>query len=383
MHAETCACHKRSSMQAGGAHTTLHSLGSLVCAVLRWLQRGAEDGSACQAFAPRRQGSAVTCPSVPHAQRQRSSTLSHALLLICASRCIPLHSRRRSAATAAPGRSGAATARTDAAPALVSTSSSSARAVRALQRPPLPRLRLFRRRRCSSALPPPSRPSRSSSARPSSRCGRRGVTEPPSRARSPCSVKTVGHWIRRWEKEHAVREKPRTGRKRKAAELTPAIVAAARQQPITTPRDIRRREQLPLSSRTVRRRLNEAGLYGRVALREHPYTREHLRKRLSFAEGYGKWTAAEWDRVLFTDESRVEMGPHGRVWVQRVTGGSERERGVGYRGVCVCVRCMIRTSVGTKSAKRAGASEQRAVGIGQSQTVRYCPIPSDTVSSRS
>jgi len=136
----------------------------------------------------------------------------------------------------------------------------------------------------------------------------------------PCSVKTVGHWIRCWEDEHAVREKPRTGRKRKAPELTPNIVAAAQQQPITTPRDIRRREQLPVSSRTVRRRLNEAGLYGCVALQEHPYTREHLRKRLSFAEGYAKWTAAEWDRVLFTDESRLEMGPHGRVWVQRPRG---------------------------------------------------------------
>jgi len=47
------------------------------------------------------------------------------------------------------------------------------------------------------------------------------------------------------------------------------------------------------------------------------YTRQHLRKRLSFANGYGDWSEEEWKKVLFSDESHMYMGQHGQQWVQR------------------------------------------------------------------
>ena len=136
-----------------------------------------------------------------------------------------------------------------------------------------------------------------------------------------CDVRSVRHWIEHYKEHGSVEDAPRSGRKRKAPEQTPRIVAAAKAQPFTTPRSLRRELELDdLSARSIRRRLDGADLHGRVAKSEHPFTEEHLRRRLSFAEGYANWSEEKWDTVLFTDEARIEQGPHGRVWVQRPTG---------------------------------------------------------------
>jgi Transposase/DDE superfamily endonuclease len=112
------------------------------------------------------------------------------------------------------------------------------------------------------------------------------------------------------------------GRKRKAEEATDAIVDLAIERKFTTPREIIRELQLPLSHDTVRRRLDEAGLFGRVARKEYPFSAEHIRKRLSFGNGYDSWTESEWDTVLWSDECHIELGPHGQVWVQRPIGAA-------------------------------------------------------------
>lgn len=136
-----------------------------------------------------------------------------------------------------------------------------------------------------------------------------------------CDVRSVRHWLDHYEHHGSVEDAPRSGRKRKAPEQTHRLVAAAKAQPFTTPRSLRRELELDdLSARSIRRRLDDAGLHGRVAKSEHPFTEEHLRKRLSFAEGYANWSEEKWDTVLFTDEARIEQGPHGRVWVQRPAG---------------------------------------------------------------
>lgn len=135
-------------------------------------------------------------------------------------------------------------------------------------------------------------------------------------------MKTIGHWIQHWKQHGDVEDESGRGRKRKTTEEADhAIIAAAEQQPFTTPRILRAELELDdVSAKTVRRRLNEAGLYGRVSKHEYPYTPTHLRKRLSFAGGYGNWTEDQWDTVLWSDETSIELSPHGQVWVQRPIG---------------------------------------------------------------
>jgi transposase len=110
----------------------------------------------------------------------------------------------------------------------------------------------------------------------------------------PCNINTVDHWISHYKKHDSVEDQPRTGRKRKTDENTDInIIAVAVGEKFTTPKRIKREQQLTISARTIRRRLDEVGLYGRVARKEYPFTEEHILKRLSFANGYGKWSEAQ------------------------------------------------------------------------------------------
>jgi hypothetical protein len=49
--------------------------------------------------------------------------------------------------------------------------------------------------------------------------------------------------------------------------------------------DIKHELDLHVSTRTIRRRLDENGLLGRLAAAEHEYTEEQLAQRISFGEG--------------------------------------------------------------------------------------------------
>lgn len=78
---------------------------------------------------------------------------------------------------------------------------------------------------------------------------------------------------------------------------------------------------LVISSRTVRRRLNEAGLSSRRPAKKPLLTRWHRVQRLHFARNYEHWTINDWKKVLFSDEMRVSLNsPDGRERVWRRTG---------------------------------------------------------------
>jgi transposase len=118
----------------------------------------------------------------------------------------------------------------------------------------------------------------------------------------------------------------RSGRPRCTDEATDTAIAfAAHVDVFTSPRQIRRKLAFgdAISARTIDRRLQEAGLFGRVARhkRVSDYSEEELRKRLSFAEGYKDWTEEMWCKVLFSDEKCFfGKGFCGRIWVRRPKG---------------------------------------------------------------
>lgn len=72
-----------------------------------------------------------------------------------------------------------------------------------------------------------------------------------------------------------------------------------------------------VSERTVRRRLAEANLTACRPAAGPELSRQHRVARLQFAREHQNWNDADWNRVLFTDESRFSLrGPdgRGRVW---------------------------------------------------------------------
>jgi transposase len=74
---------------------------------------------------------------------------------------------------------------------------------------------------------------------------------------------------------------------------------------------------LPVSVRTIRRSLDDMDIHGRVARQYFALSPDHIRARLSFANGYQNWSIEQWMHLLFSDEKIFSLGTHGRVWVQR------------------------------------------------------------------
>ena len=71
----------------------------------------------------------------------------------------------------------------------------------------------------------------------------------------------------------------------------------------------------PVSASTVKRRLQDTGLLGRMA-KKKPYLRlANKRKRLRWAKEHRHWTDEDWKKVLWTDEFDV-FGSHGRTFVR-------------------------------------------------------------------
>ncbi|KAJ8897004.1 hypothetical protein PR048_002350 [Dryococelus australis] len=72
-----------------------------------------------------------------------------------------------------------------------------------------------------------------------------------------------------------------------------------------------------LSASTVRRHLLQTGLVARIPLRRLPLSRNHKRLRLQWARERRRW-CAEWQSVVFTDESRFNLSYcNGRIRVRR------------------------------------------------------------------
>lgn len=76
---------------------------------------------------------------------------------------------------------------------------------------------------------------------------------------------------------------------------------------------------VPISTRTISRRLVEGGLHSRRPLRRLPLTPQHRRARLAWCRARATWTR-EWRNVVFSDESRFCYGSDShrrRVWRRR------------------------------------------------------------------
>ena len=138
---------------------------------------------------------------------------------------------------------------------------------------------------------------------------------------APNTVRAV---LTRYNRTGDVCSGKRKGRPRCTDEATDTAIAfTAHVDVFTSPRQIRRKLEFgdAVSISTIDRRLQEAGLFGRVARHNRDYSAEELRKRLSFAEGYKDWTPAQWEKVLFSDEKCFYgKGFCGRTWVRRPKG---------------------------------------------------------------
>jgi len=134
-----------------------------------------------------------------------------------------------------------------------------------------------------------------------------------------CSPKAVRRWSEAFEDDGEVEDAFRAGRPRLLNENErEAVVSAAIDNPkASTPRQLKHLLNLSCSAKTVRRELDEAGLFGRIARVIPPMKPGTIQKRIAFAEGYANF---DWTKVLWSDEMSIRLGPQGQTWVQRPIG---------------------------------------------------------------
>ena len=121
-------------------------------------------------------------------------------------------------------------------------------------------------------------------------------------------VEGVRKIINKVETTGSVQNLPRSGRHRATTEREDrAIVRLVKTNPNISARETKERLNLNVAEETIRNRLHEANLFGRIA-RNKPHINEcNRKKRLEFAMKYVDFRKEFWRDVLWTDESRFEV----------------------------------------------------------------------------
>lgn len=105
-------------------------------------------------------------------------------------------------------------------------------------------------------------------------------------------------WVNRYEREGTLKSRKCSGRNRiTTQDQDNLIVQQATDQPFITAAHISRTQNVGPS--TVRRRLNEAGIYHRIPAMQAKLTDQHRANRITFCE---QNMGRDWDKVIFSDE---------------------------------------------------------------------------------
>lgn len=129
--------------------------------------------------------------------------------------------------------------------------------------------------------------------------------------------------IERHAQTGLLEDKPRSGRPRSTTKQEDLLIVTTskRNRRKTAPEirsEINITRNKPLSLTTVKRRLRDAGLFGRVAVRKPLLRPQNKVKRLEWAKRHRDWTEEDFSRVLWSDESKFEVfGTKRRVFVRR------------------------------------------------------------------
>ena len=124
--------------------------------------------------------------------------------------------------------------------------------------------------------------------------------------------------------------KGKCGRKRKTSPRTDKfLVRYSKMHPYKTSTDLQREllaTGVSVDSSTVRRRLIQSGRFARVPIKKQLLTPAMKKKRLAWARKYQSWTAQDWKKVVFSDETHFFVQGFRPRFVRRSHGEPIREQ---------------------------------------------------------
>ena len=139
-------------------------------------------------------------------------------------------------------------------------------------------------------------------------------------------VPSVQSIVMKFKKNGVVVNLPRSGRlsllnDRTRKYITRQIRANRRLSPEDLRDDLMDNLQLSVCVQTIRNAPHEKQLFGRAARKKPCISKINKSKRLQYARDHLDWTTEDWQRVMFTDESKFNLHQSdGRVYVWRHVG---------------------------------------------------------------
>ncbi|GFX26770.1 HTH_Tnp_Tc3_2 domain-containing protein [Trichonephila clavipes] len=124
--------------------------------------------------------------------------------------------------------------------------------------------------------------------------------------RSKCAVRNC--W-EQWTREGTHARKTGSGATRKTTRReNQRIVRQALVDPTVTRSTIRADVGVAIVPQTIFRRLAEANLKSKRPFRVLPLTPEHRQLRLQWCQARSMWNVTDWQKIVFSDESRFVLG---------------------------------------------------------------------------
>ncbi|GFT20973.1 transposable element Tc1 transposase [Trichonephila clavipes] len=131
--------------------------------------------------------------------------------------------------------------------------------------------------------------------------------------RSECAIRNC--W-EQWTPEGTHARKTWSGATRKTTRIEDRrIMRQALMDPTVTRSKIRADVGVAIVPQTISRHLAEANLKSKHPFRALPLTPEHRRLRLQWCQARSMRNVTDWQKVVFSDESRFDLGTdNNRVW---------------------------------------------------------------------
>ena len=174
------------------------------------------------------------------------------------------------------------------------------------------------------------------------------------------SVSTVSDVIRRFKATEQFENSPRSGRpKISTAREDRKLIRLSRKNRTASSPLLSTHWALtsgkPASSRTLRRRLQEAGYEWKRAAKKPRLTKAHKIARKIFCNHVISWSVGKWRTILFSDAMNIEVdNPKGQIMLRRLPSEKyhpdcivERTRaGSGSTGLWACMSGFFNSSMG-------------------------------------
>ena len=133
-------------------------------------------------------------------------------------------------------------------------------------------------------------------------------------------------FLQRVKKHDSHENIKRSGRPRKSSSTDDRLIVRKALANTRLPlKQLRVEANSNLSNSTLRRRLREANIKKRKAVKRPRLNKEHASKHLKWAKEHRTWKWEDWIKVGWSDECSVEKGVDARqVWVFRPPGEAQK-----------------------------------------------------------